>query len=443
MMHTVAIDCGASFIKGALIRDGRILTRMERSSPAVHGDGNFLEARQIRELVPLVRQMVLALVGGGISEIKLCLSNEMHGFLLAFEDGTPFTDYISWQKEFGSIPGMDGVSPMKMLAGTEYGEDILHTGMPLRAGLPSCNLLYLSMTGILKETDRELRFYTLGDYILRVLLGREPVCHPSNAAATGLYDLETGDWNRRLAVTACGTGKVRFPKVGTDGVDGSIGKLRVHALPALGDQQAALLGSGLERGCTVSFNLGTGAQVSRLTRNAEYSEKWQIRPYFNGYFLKTIPHLPCGRALNVYVRFFQEVLSGFSAETDSERMWAGLLEMERKASGGSLQCDLSFFENAVTGNTVGSITNMGEYSFTPGNLMRAVFTQMARNFIWAADRIETDEGRIREILFSGGVARKIPMIREQILSHYEAYGNVDVKVSQDETLLGLYVYGNP
>ena len=416
-MYTIAIDCGASFVKGALIDEEKILFSIEENAPKVPENEKIMDSSQIRELVLLVKGMIQKLAEvGEISEVKLCISNEMHGFLLAFEDGAPFTDYISWQKEFGKFKKIDGISSLEVLADLKYEKEIIRTGMPLRTGLPSCNLLYLSMQGILHRTDRKLYFYTLGDYILKALLHKEPFCHPTNAAATGLYDIEKGTWNRNLTSLVCGTNDVCFPKIGQQVILGNIGNLCVYAFPALGDQQAALLGCGLQKENALSFNLGTGAQVSRLTRKIEYSKDWQVRPYFNGYFLKTIPHLPCGRALNVYVNFFVEFLKEFLPEITTDQVWKVLLSMEENASENTLQCDLSFFENAVTSATKGSISNIEETTFSVGNLMTAIFSQMSQNFIWAADRISTDT--IREILFSGGVSRKISTIREQILLHY-------------------------
>ncbi len=49
--------------------------------------------------------------------------------------------------------------------------------------------------GYLKE---KLYFYTLGDYILKCITGQEVYIHPTNAAATGLYDLRKGIFNKKI-----------------------------------------------------------------------------------------------------------------------------------------------------------------------------------------------------------------------------------------------------
>lgn len=435
-MHTIAIDCGASFIKGAIIYEGKIIKQVHRQAPMVHCEDDIIIPQQIQTLLPIIRQMLTELVGSQ-TEVRLCISNEMHGFILAREDGTPYTDYISWQKEYGAIK-QEGISAVDILSQPEYAEDIKYTGMALRAGLPSSNLLYLLRSGCISKMGERLYFYTLGDYILRILSGKQPMCHLTNAAATGLYDLRVKNWNVKLLDTVS-ENYVIFPSIGMEEMIFEFENSKIHALPAIGDQQAALLGAGLKDEQTLSFNLGTGAQVSTLVSKPLCGNQFQIRPYFWGMYLKTIPHLPSGRAVNVYIRFVKEVLSCFQIQAEDEKIWEVLLEEEDKIEG-SMICDLSFFENPITDHVTGSISNIGEHSFTIGNLMSSIFKQMGQNFIWAADRIESNPANVDKVVFSGGVARKIKKIRDYIIMHYPK--DIEVKVVSDETMMGLYYYGN-
>lgn len=439
-MHTIAIDCGASFIKAALISDGEIRKKMEKPAPLPCSMKEIFHPRQIYELVTLVRRMIAELAEG-CEEIRLCISNEMHGFLLATEKGLPYTDYISWQKELGNVKNSAGLSPLQLLKREEFRENIRHTGMPLRAGLPSCNLLYLTLNDFWDGAPPCLYFYTLGDFLIKSILRQEPTCHPTNAAATGLYNLKTANWDNELIHFVSGKQTILFPAIAEGGtISGNSDGIIIHACSAIGDQQAALLGCGLAHMDEISYNLGTGAQVSRIVKDLDFSPTWQIRPYFDGLYIKTIPHLPSGRALNVFFRFW----AGFAREmnpfiTDSE-IWDILLKLEREAPGSALQCDLSFFENAVTDHQTGSILNIEENSFQVGNLMKAILKQMAVNFTGAADKIYPDKSKINTLLFSGGISRKIESLREAITRHYDADKNLAVQISVDETLKGLFFF---
>lgn len=436
-MDIIAVDCGASFIKAALIHKNTIIKRKLFSSPSVlNEDKNILSPEYIQTLMPLIKTVILELAED-YKEIGLCISNEMHGFLLAYSDGTPFTDYISWQREYGSI-SIDGLKSVDILKSKEHSDSILYSGMPLRSGLPTCNLLYLKRSGIIDSAEKTLYFYTMGDYILKFLSGTEPLCHVTNAAASGFFDLRNEKWNKQL-ISISGGEKIIFPKIGIEECTFMLGDVRIHALPAVGDQQAALLGSGLDNEHSLSFNLGTGSQVSKLVTEISCSEKYQIRPYFNGKYLKTIPHLPSGRALNVYLRFLKDLLSKFNYDTDDDRIWEVLLKSEKECVNTDLSVDLSFFENPVTANTNGFIENIGEYNFNISNIMHAVFCCLTRNFLWAADIIEPDKEKVNRLIFSGGVARKIESVRKMILENYNK--NIEVSIACDETLIGLYKYG--
>lgn len=438
-MNIIAIDCGASFIKGALISsDGVILARCQRQAPDVHGKEDILTPHQIDSLCIMVEKMIEEFACNA-KEIKLCVSNEMHGFMLAYENGAPYTDYISWQKEFGSKQSKsDGKSALTILSQKVYKEEIVKTGMPLRAGLPSCNLFFLNRSGYLENfyEEKKLYFYTLGDYIIHRFAGIQPICHPSNAAATGLYHLEKNIWNKRLIDVVCGK-CVEFPEIGSHEVVANRGGVTYHIYPAIGDQQAALLGAGLMEKQELSFNLGTGAQVSLLTDMLEFSDVCQIRPYFAGNYIKTIPHLPSGRALNVYIRFFEDIFRRFHIHFDKEEIWKVLIN-SAQAEKSNLVCDMSFFENAITDHMTGSIQNIGEFDLSVSSLMSAILKEMVKNYMWAADKIQPNREHVKRILFSGGIGKKIGLIRDQIAEHYSE--DVTIQVAVDETLIGLYRY---
>lgn len=438
-MHTIVIDCGASFLKGAVFsEDGEILMKQQRHAPVVCRDEEIDKPLQITELLINIKKMLSGLAKAGKGRnYRLCISNEMHGFLLADKNGNPLTDYISWQKEYGKIL-VNGTSSMEDLETEELAEDILYTGMKLRSSLPSCNLQYLWKKGFFAKKQEEIYFYTLGDYILRQLSGKEPFCHPTNAAATGLFDLRRGDWNSKLTTMYKRAGII-FPQIGENGINFELEGKVFWALPAIGDQQAALLGAGLCHRNEMSFNLGTGAQVTRLTENVRPASEYQIRPYFYGYYLKTIPHLPSGRALNVYFRFIKDVLKQFDMEITDDQIWEKVLETEKKGENTAMKFDLSFFQNPLTLFDKGSIKNIGEYDLTLGNLFRAVFIQMSDNFSEAAERLGREQIRIEKLIFSGGIAHKITPICSRII---EKYGkNIEYIVTDNETLMGLYKYG--
>lgn len=430
-MITICIDCGASFIKAASFTDGRMLELRQARAPGIQEEGRILSPDRIQSLVGLVRDAIVQLAAG--REARLCISNEMHGFVLADSRGEAYTDHISWQTELGNIR-IGGRTSKELLCEPRWQENIRRTGMPVRAGLASANLYYFSRIGKLPE--KGACFYTLGDYIIRALSGKEPVCHPTNAAATGLFDIYEMDWDRRL-IAGIGAGDVHFPRTGEAQVEFELNGVRLHCMAAIGDQQAALLGAGFTKERTLSFNLGTGAQASLLVRGSEQVEGCQCRPYFYGCYLRTIPHIPCGRALNVYFRFVESILREYGCRLQDEDIWEGILRASERGGTGGLKLDLGFFENAVNGSTQGEIGGITENNLAMDGLFSAFCQQLAQNCVRMADRLEGDRAKVQGIVFSGGVARRFAAVRESILAHYP---QVEADVSEQDTLYGLYQY---
>lgn len=471
-MNIITIDCGASFIKGALFIDGVLTDKQERKSPSVSTEEDLFSNRQITQLVEQVDDMLKEL-SKEVEEYTLCISNEMHGFLLTNQEGIAVTDYISWQKEYGSREIGEGNScnSVDYIRKHAKEEDLSNTGMPLRAGLPTSNLVYLVRSGLIqidltseeKELDndilsgigndkeksnnceadkkRRLTVFTLGDYIVYCLTKKIPFCHPTNAAASGFYDLRTGDWNWNY-IHDLGLDGFSFLNISEKSISCEIDGKKVVIKPTIGDQQAALLGAGLESENQVSYNLGTGSQVSCLVKEPICGADYQIRPFFRGMYLKTIPHLPSGRALNVYIRFIKNILNTFDVDMDDETLWEKLLEAQAKSSNtkeSALKCDMSFFENPITSRTTGYIDNIEEYGLELGTLMDGIFKQLVENYMIATHRIIEDQKSVTGIVFSGGVARKIEFIRDQIIKQYSK--DMEVVIGYDETLVGLFKYG--
>lgn len=428
-MNTIAIDCGASFIKGALLNNGTIVKSCSRQSPVPPSDDIF-NTNQIESLVSIVREMV-NFFSEGLNEAVLAISNEMHGFILSSEDGSPVIGYISWQREFGSVK-IDSKSSIDILSDESLSEDIIHTGMPLRAGLPSTNLLYL-----IRRNQRDYSgtyFYTLGDYIIRRLSSMQPFCHPTNAAATGLYDVLNGKWNQSMINLICGNSAIIFPVISDcSTIQYSNSKTLITVVPSIGDQQAALLGAGFHDSSDLSFNMGTGAQVSSLVDTPVFSPdgKYQIRPYFNSCYLKTIPHIPSGRAINVFIRFVRDIIHQFDSDIDDDTIWKVILDQPQNKDS-DLSTNLSFFENALENNTRGSISNINETNLTMQSLFSSIFKTIAEGAVSLAHPIQNDP--VKKIIFSGGIVRRIPAIRTTIMEHYPQTTYI---VSKDETLIGL------
>ena len=278
---------------------------------------------------------------------------------------------------------------------------------------------------------------------MKSIFNINPVCHPTNAAATGLYDLHTDNWNQDYI--CCFNNEkstITFPVVGKSEQIKILNGVKYIIFPAIGDQQSALIGCCFKDASTLSFNMGTGAQVSRLTKNIVYGT-YQVRPYFYGMYLITIPHIPCGRAINVFFRFIKDITVKFEKSISDEDIWNIINSCFDSIPqySNDLSCDLSFFENAITNNIVGSITNISEYNLLIDNLMKSAFVQIANNFVSCSSNLNQDLSKFDNVLFSGGIAQRMPRLIDIIIEKLEIEKE-NVSISLNDTLYGCVKYAN-
>lgn len=425
-MKLITIDCGTSFIKTALMSldTGKVLKQSSK------------QTKNITETLNIINE-VLAEFKEFDTEFSVAISTEMHGYILVDYNGHALCDYVSWKDEWALQEYGDGtyLDRIESVAGLDV---FKVSGMALKPGIASTNL-FVMLDKDSSLMEQNAIFLTLGDYIIYYLTGIIPVMHPTNAAASGLYDLSGKKWNEPL-IKALGYDFLKFPDV-SEGqiVDVDIHSCKYHFYESLGDQQAALLGAGLAECDAVSYNLGTGSQVSVLNKKLTFNTSiYQTRPFFYGRYLNTIPHVPCGRALNVYINFCRELIHSYTGhDVDDKRLWDTLTECAGESEKSDLELDMSFFANSVSDRTRGSIGNISEYNFMPGKLMRAAYEKMADNYYMVTEKLVDDNSKIHKLIFSGGIAARNPFLRECIAAGYE---NCDVIVASNETFYGLWKY---
>jgi sugar (pentulose or hexulose) kinase len=181
----------------------------------------------------------------------------------------------------------------------------------------------------------------------------------------------------------------------------------------------------------VSLNIATGSQVSRMTPQLILGD-YQTRPFFEGKFLNTFTYPPGGRALNVIVDLLCELPR--SQGLTLKDPWETLTEAAEEVDDTDLEVDLNFF--ATARGDRGRIANIRQDNLTIGHLFRAAFQNMAESFYECAVRLDPDESW-NNLLFSGGLACKLEVLRRVIQERFEATHRMTP--FQEDTLFGLLI----
>lgn len=420
-MHFLALDIGSSFIKGAVLDAEKLtiehVTRVPFPEPIAGLPPGYFEINP-RQMMTAVREVMGELLELAPRSIGALFSSQMGGVILAEPDGKAITNYLSWrdQRATDKNPSYSG-SYLDAIREYLGHNEIQLLGSELRAGSPLALLFWLEEQGQLPPGGEPL---SLGDYVVKQLCGSNRTA-PDPTLALGLLDLSANNWHFH-AIEVLGLESLVWPKLdncwraaGT----ARIGRKKIPCYPPIGDHQAALAGALLQSG-ELSLNISTGSQISLLT-DQFVPGNYQTRPYLDGRFLNTITHLPAGRSLDVLVNLV-------------DKPWSEIEKAAEAAPDSNLTANLAFFDGPL--GSRGSISNITTENLSFGALFRAAFRNMADNYATCAARL-SPEKKWDRIVFSGGLAQKLPLLREFILE--ELPGESRLCSSAEDTLLGLLV----
>ena len=374
-MRYLALDLGSSWTKTALLEDGNVL--QERSVPTpmpkdTTGLRFEIDAEAYFRQVQTELEYYLPQKPGA-----LLLSTQMHGCVLTDAAFQPLTPYISWRDGMGqnrledicTLVGKDATAP---------------SGVPLKGNLALCALLSRHMSG--DALPVRARFCTLGGYVIGRLTG-EHVCHMTNAAPTGLVDVQNKRWNQPLLLRA-GLDGWQYPRLIHD--LSPVGEWRDALVYAdLGDQQVCAAGAGLKPEQTLHISLGTAGLIGMLTRQWE-SGPYENRPYvLPGVYLRTVSGLPGGRHMEGLATLLQEVTRSLTGcHVSRQAVWDLLTQHTQPGAAGNLWDILSQPASSMLG---------------------AYYAAFAKAYVEGVQKLCFSP---REIAFSGGAASQNPSLRK-------------------------------
>jgi sugar (pentulose or hexulose) kinase len=430
----LGIDIGTTFLKGAVLDlDNRSVTHTRRR-PLPEPVGGLAPTRY--ELDPeailgLVRTLLAELLLAAPDASGLVMCSQMHCLILLDERGSPRSNIITWkdQRALESSNRASG-SHFDDLSKIISGEEQRQLGGEMRVGVPITTLFALRERD---ELSANLYPSSLSDFIITTLCHVEPTTDPTLASAHGLFHIEKLDWHREL-IDRLGFDDLRWPRILSSGEAVGVAEIqgqRLRCYTPIGDQQCALLGSELEEG-ELSLNISTGSQTSLITRDLPHGD-FQVRPYLDGNWLRTIVSVPAGRSLGLLVNLATEI--DRSSEDPHPDPWEYIRHAVDRVEETDLEVDLSFFAS-LAGNR-GKITNIQEGNLTVGHIFAAAFRAMADSYKRCANVLSPNRDWKR-VVFSGGIAQGFARLRHEILNKL---GNPEHRLctTEEDTLAGLLV----
>jgi hypothetical protein len=173
-------------------------------------------------------------------------------------------------------------------------------------------------------------------------------------------------------------------------------------LSCLGDTDCVKRSVNLDEN-SVLINLGTGSQM--IFQN-------EVKSFF-----------PSGRMFLTFERFFNSFGSNFFEDL-------GKITCQ-DIENSNLLFDLNVFSQSRNFIDYGSISNINEFNFDKNNFLSSLLKQYIRQYI-----CEIDLKKISKIYLSGGIAKKLPVIKQYIKLKTNIETNI-ISLNFPETHLGM------
>ena len=428
----LGIDIGSSFIKICLLGESSIShvkrVKSPSSGPGVNGK---------HEVNPqLFLQIIIRLIDEYLHSHEdingIYISTQMHCFVVVDEFGNACTDLITWKDRRSENFFVERLSTNDWFKENIPSEILLQTGMGIRSGLPSLNLFVLQKQNKIKNT---MSFGTIGDYIISYLTKTPISSSLSNAAATGLFDLEKNCWHYKL-IDMLGL-KLSLPILHRKSNEPVGSYKKVDVFSSLGDQQASLLGLGTDLSKVAVSNIATGSQATVMSEILILNKNFQTRPFINKSYILTIPFIPAGRALNSLISLFMEINNKlFDGSKEVDEIWERFINFTNEIELDNNESSLIFNTDLIGSfsNDGGSIMGLDENNFNLREIILGFVHDIARNHSLALEVLREHRG-FESILISGGISQKLPIIKKIL----ESKQNTKVTVSDvhEDALNGL------
>ncbi len=416
-MNSLLIDFGASRVKTALSNYNNI-NHIRDYSPVMPSVSEGLKYEvPVSKIKDLFNKIIKDYLNHNIKSVFIC--SEQHGFAIKDNNDNFVTDYISW-KDNRAFEKINGVSTIDFIK-YKLPDFKKYTGMNIKAGLPSINLLHLMR---LKSIPKKIKILTLPD----ILCGNK--IHSTMLAGLGIWDIYKKEPYKDLFDLYREMGyEVSFNEATYDICITEILNKNLSVYSGIGDNQCALFGSYLQNK-DVIINMGTGSQVAKIDE-LNIDVKMEQRPYLNNEDLSIITHIPSGRALNCFIGFINDCFSYTNSKLSA---WDFLEEITIKdIVESSMEFDLNIFESSYKFIMGGGIRYIMEHNFNLRNYLSSLIKSYIEQYF---EIIEEYSIKYSRIILAGGIPRRLNIIKK----YMEEIKNINVFINefeQDETLNGL------
>jgi sugar (pentulose or hexulose) kinase len=434
MSLALALDLGTTSIAAVAVdEEGRLVAHVQLPNdsavpglPARHAEQNPIRICEIARDV--LRKLAAELPA---RPHCLGLTGQMHGGLVVAADRRPLTNLITWQDRRTDLPDPDGSGTYLDGILKNCSQSALYSaGCRPSAGFLGATLYVLGRQGM-SVTGQGEKATCIADWIGAELTDGTITTDPGNAESLGVFDLEHREWSADL-LAACGLTKSLMPQVRESGdvLGGMTAAMAaVTGLPtglpvcnAIGDNQAAVLGSVPAGAPAIQINVGTGGQINWPVPEFTRLDGMETRYLPLGRLMLVGPGLSGGDAYAWVNRTAAKWLAAFGVERSSDEIYARMNELAAALtdSEDTLNCEPLFRGTRWKPAARGEFRGVTFDNFSLGHVARAVLRGIAEgmySFYDAAGSARPEH--LTRIIGSGNGLRSNSMLVSEISRRFQ------------------------
>lgn len=347
-MKAIGLDIGTTAVSGVLLdaQTGEVLAHKSKNSNAfLIGQAEWEKLQSVDKILEIAREILEFLINSDVAVIGV--TGQMHGMLYFDPHGAALSPLYTWQDERGNLPYKDSTYAEFLNSFSGYG---------------CVTDFYNKENGI--RPIGAAGFCTIQDFVVMKLCKlQKPLLHTSNAASFGCFDLEKNKFNYDVDLDITADYRIAGEYKG------------IPVAVAIGDNQASTLSSLADEN-SLLLNVGTGSQVSLISKNPNFTENIEARPYFDGKYLLVGSALCGGRAYSLLKNFYAELLN-YKVDVDENAVYEIMEKMLKNVDATSLTVDTRFAGTRSNKMIRGSISGITTENLKPSQLTLAVLEGMA------------------------------------------------------------------
>jgi len=413
-MHFVGIDIGTSSISGvaydsenkeieSVTRDNDSNLPSAKSWEKIQAPDRIIE--QVREILVDFSSRYPNIKGIGVT-------GQMHGILYINQEGDAISPLYTWQDDRGN----QFYSKDKTYA--SFLSEL--TGYDLASGYGLTTHFFNSINSLVPKEAKKI--CTIMDYVVMKFTNKKtPFTDYSNGASLGFFDLEKLEFDH-AAIEKAGIDCSLLPELTQSTTCCGYFDEHIPIYAAIGDNQAAFLGSVKDFNKSIHISVGTSSQISVYSEHFLNVQTLDTRPFPGGGYLLVGAALSGGQAFAMLKTFFEKTLQKFIAKMPlGLDIYQIMTESGYKDNSNDLPVVETLFNGArSTSQKRGRIENISFNNFTPENLILGFLKGISLelfNFYQHLPAVIKNEKHI--IIGSGNALKRNPLLCSAFEEQFE------------------------